>query len=731
MTTNHKPAAEAFPTSLKAILASDVVSVDECRRSVASLPPDVFDLSDALLAIKDDARRARGIIIHACIAERTGNLSAALQKAERIGVCPQNLRWTGIQKVTSALRRVRGLETLDADFPKRLTSYANLGEFIRLNQSSVTAYWENVRARHPQMARSAFSVAAIACCAHLDAAFPNRVLPEFFASIDWTDDARTTVEIVTGAMSMLLSDSHQRRPFTAQELMHPITPYVYSDEFTRLVNCSILVHNFLNTRNLISLMGYVVEKLESASVTVYNLIPRDIAQHRARILGILMRGEAEMRFARKPDFQMRYADLAKPLQCKLVKHPYLRYRYTIPEMAFFDLYETPTQKLHAEVFRREFLVDVVLEPKSARVGKTSLDQAFIDLGRLSRMAELASSLLVALPRSNRDALMNSFVAALQAKDFATLGGRTDEGELTAQTFANITWGGRSSIDLFYTPFIKVEEHIFFSPPILNAANLKRNILWRNTKDAKRLGTAADRFPEYVADLLRRSGFLNVATEKEIKSLKKIKPEKTNLDVVLLHEDTLWFFECKFNLFGATTYEERDLLEDIAKGVSQVNKAIRILGADPKRTRDYVLSWFPGVRIPRGTVFNLRGGLISSTREYSGLSREGVPIRDVFSLRSTLLSGRIWWLTRQGNDDVQSQPQVFWKGSSFTVDDFVAYWGPSPPVLSLLQGLLVDYTIFSRSDSVVQAELRSDFEKGPSPWISPMPPNEGVDGENST
>lgn len=140
------------------------------------------------------------------------------------------------------------------------------------------------------------------------------------------------------------------------------------------------------------------------------------------------------------------------------------------------------------------------------------------------------------------------------------------------------------LDLQYRPFLAVNpstvqvgdeivtptQEVVYAPAVVASANILPNV---QRAHSIRSATNAQALVAVVADHIKTL-FPRVRTNCAI-SLGTL---ETDADIVALGEDTLYLFECKHSMTPTGAHEIRDLWTDINKGVSQVERAVKILRA---------------------------------------------------------------------------------------------------------------------------------------------------------
>jgi hypothetical protein len=192
----------------------------------------------------------------------------------------------------------------------------------------------------------------------------------------------------------------------------------------------------------------------------------------------------------------------------------------------------------------------------------------------------------------------------------------------------------------------------------------------------------------VAALLGEK-FMHLATNKGVAD----DNISTDVDVSFVDGDTLYLCECKHSLAAASIHEQRDLWQDIEKGVSQLETAVKLLQDDTK-LRSRLGSWFPKLR-PIPEIRTFMPFIVTSFRMFSGLSNKGVAVRDIFSLENLLHRGFVE-LSVFTETKCMIDKYFYWAGEVFSVCDLNDYLKTSGRYYSIRQGLHREATIFDLS-----------------------------------
>ena len=195
-----------------------------------------------------------------------------------------------------------------------------------------------------------------------------------------------------------------------------------------------------------------------------------------------------------------------------------------------------------------------------------------------------------------------------------------------------------------------------------------------------------------------------------------------MDVALLLDRRLYLFECKYSILGANTHEFADIFLDVEHAREQLRAALDFLNGH-QDLRALLRSWFPAASDADLVVEHVRPCILTSGRLLSGMTYEGVPVRDWFSFRSFVESGTIE-VTGLVDRAVRGLRAKLWQGATCRGADLDDYLRSSGRVATVREQYLCAYTDIEFCDqhAVVAREgvlasfptdieeWREDFEK---------------------
>ena len=211
----------------------------------------------------------------------------------------------------------------------------------------------------------------------------------------------------------------------------------------------------------------------------------------------------------------------------------------------------------------------------------------------------------------------------------------------------------------------------------------------------------------------RSRFATVATNRPVDT----KKESTDIDVVVLEGDALYLFECKHSVPPTGPHEMRDIWEDIEKGASQLQVAMKVL-SDPERRQSYIAGWFPDAR-KRPVELRIIPCVLCSHRIFSGLQYQGIPIRDFASF--ALLTGDA--VVGMGSSDENGEGVMYrfrlTSGAEFSTADLDDYLSTDAKYFKMFDPFMHPVSTFVRLGDMTLARETVAYEVELDRWIAHM------------
>lgn len=212
---------------------------------------------------------------------------------------------------------------------------------------------------------------------------------------------------------------------------------------------------------------------------------------------------------------------------------------------------------------------------------------------------------------------------------------------------------RTFVDLQYTPFIVIDDHVVIAPHIVAASNLVRNIITANKLRTELVADVIDPMQKAVADALEVAGF-----KVSVEALMRINGKDVETDIVAWRDDTLFLFECKNAYLPCNTHERRNSFEHIEKAGHQLvlrNTTFQVLANQKALFKK--LGW----DVQPTTAIHT--GIIIANRVFHGAKMSGHPVRQAHEFINVVSRGYI------GNRDERIS---FWKEPVFQTSDLVSY-----------------------------------------------------------
>jgi hypothetical protein len=461
-------------------------------------------------------------------------------------------------------------------------------------------------------------------------------------------------EDIASAASMIVAAANEIQILDSLDFALPFGEEILSDEIRAVMNYGDTLSVQQDTFKLISLFGY---RLCEKNSNLFHLSPPSqefeyairLGLMRAEIGGsnvsVLLRNQelppsASIIFAAKMfvdalgDRLANVVAAGTPFERIPLNIPILPEVYKMIGMTFVEDLQS------REVLSQDFLLPLELKSEEFQLTKHLNMATFYKIWQFFRlMAAVDVVILWQHGKSNPRAVLNSLVRVYQEQEiFSLIESLGFSKEQTSEFFQLISADVRNLgyFDLQYRPLLKIAPNRFFrdeeileSPPemvgppgLVLLSNILRNL---QTSNQLRFRANADVFVETVASMLRTK-FAKVTENRRLKLDQKV----TDVDVVLYEGSTLYLIECKHSVPGASTHEMRGIWEDIERASEQLTLATTVL-SEPEKRQSYLAGWFPGTKVSDTADVRIQPCILCSHREFSGLSYEGIPVRDFGSL----------------------------------------------------------------------------------------------------
>jgi hypothetical protein len=454
-------------------------------------------------------------------------------------------------------------------------------------------------------------------------------------------------EELAECISSLVAEAVQHAPLHFMETGMPAAEYTESGELRDLIGTSALRGKFRYLAKHVDALDYELHREDHSSGTTYILrgpsaeheqwlrygyIERQLLDSAAPISVSTDTPLPSLRSIVR-QFIRKYTQSGRELfEFRLA--PYPRYRIIFPWEAIyrnilnFNFYEDAI-----EAYMDDYELQIAPEVlASMRIANNLTAAQFLRLYRaLRHWALLHSEILNAIPNVNQEAFQNSLLPVLEHRELFHILSFTSIPESEINAFLDvISMSPEDSehIDLQYTPLVRNATHFLILPRLVEFAGALRNTMMNMRSRAK---TAGEGFALDIATLLKTVfGDDAVTTDRKLES----DFGATDVDVAALANDCLYIWECKHSLPPTSPHEARDLWNDIEGAAQQVTLARKILLADKSREHR-IRQWFPRLIARRTPVTRIIPVIVMSTKMWSGLCVDGIPIRDIHSLRRIL------------------------------------------------------------------------------------------------
>ncbi len=509
-----------------------------------------------------------------------------------------------------------------------------------------------------------------------------------------------TPELLAEAASTAVALANEVHPLESADFTFPIGTIDVSEDFVSVLRYAAALCRLRETGKLISLLNYELRKVRSGSPRVYRLrAPYDQLDFALRLgfvrgeIGTsasrlyMSRGKPERLHSmiagaedlltrspqlvelKDPDTPLRRIRLHTPLIPKLWE--------ALSNIRFFEdalVEERLAQELELPMRTPGsgtwFLVPGVDLEMFLRVWRCLQFMAILDLTALRKHQDDPTVVYNSLLRVTTE---GNFVDLLKALGVA----QEHLPALLGLIAAHV--GRLGHYDIQYRPFLRInpttlrvsQEERTTPPEIVHASGIVAvSNITANVQRAHgiRIKTNADAFVAVVTATLA-TFFSNVRTNVPLKHGEN----RTDVDVLLLTEDTAYLIECKHSITPTGAHELRDLWRDINRGVDQLKVATAILKS---RLPDYLAGLFPGTTRARSERLRIQPCILTSHRVFSGLAIDGIPIRDWASLALICGDAVVGMGTADGSGQVVMQRYRLRANEQFTQSDLDEYLSES-------------------------------------------------------
>jgi hypothetical protein len=502
-------------------------------------------------------------------------------------------------------------------------------------------------------------------------------------------------ESCASAVSTVIAIANSVRELDTADLGFPAIGNLEDPILGNLLAAGHLLDMMNDFARLISAFGYSLEFQKNASGPVFILSPPSPEfEHSVQlgyIRGVLGRNDSAAGRATCPPLSLKalaehFAEEIASSAATIVDpdSSFRRVRTEMPlipglcralaEGAFQD------EVVEARGLSQELLVPIQLE--GAPPLQLTVNLSYDDFLILYRIMRFFNLLDVSLrrPYLTRDfvAFTNSLVRIARDKDLRELLALSGVDEAAIADFLNLAAFETRDLghyDLQYGLLLHIKpvkireiprparEYVQL-PAVTISSNATRNVQMKTGIRLHRDGRA---FVTVVSEMLRQH-FPEIVTERRL----RLGELRTEVDIALLSDSTIYLIECKHSLTATGPHEMRDLWRDIAKGISQVNRARQIL-EDQERRRTYLRAWFPKIDPTTIGSIHIVGSVLSSHRLFSGLTIDGIPIRDFASLSRCVEEGTVGIGHENEDGKLEMTRYRFWRGETLSSHELANYF----------------------------------------------------------
>ena len=504
-----------------------------------------------------------------------------------------------------------------------------------------------------------------------------------------------TPERLAEAASSVIALANDHRQLESADFTFPLTGMDVSDEFVAVLRYGAAICLLRETGKLISILSYRLCRERTGNPRVYRLCPSDIEVEYALRLGYI-RGEigtaaSPLRVAGRADPRHSMHFGTKDLLNRVPQiaelrdpgTPFRRVRLHAPSLP--RLYETLSRvRFYEDALRDERLSQELELPMRVSQSESWQLVPGIELHTFQKMwrsLEFLAFLDVAALRqfeSDPEVIYNSLMRVSTEDNLVELLKVIGvDSERVAPLLDLIAADVRrlGHYDMQYRPFLRVRSstariggretttrpEVIHGSAIVATSNITTNV---QRAHGIRIRTNADAFVAVAQETLK-SIFQKVRTNVAV----KLGDLRTDVDIMILTERTLYLIECKHSVTPTGAHELRDLWCDINHGVRQLKVAMEILAVC---RQTYLAGLFPGTTRTRNAGLRVQPCVLCSHRVFSGLSLGGIPVRDFASLALVCGDGIVAMGGEDESREVVMQRYRLRATENATEDDFDDY-----------------------------------------------------------
>lgn len=654
-----------------------------------------------------------------------------------------------VERLLVVAGRVPRFESALTDFARRLATAEEPG-FRRLRERFET-YGTLYRLRLTIEARFADAIAALrkrpfefgkTVLAVANRAFLRRYFDFAEHELDDTYKSFRSAEDVAAAASSIIALANDERALESMDFTFPMAGLASSALFTQLLSYGHAIATLAEAEKHIATLDYRLAVSPAGRRTVFSLTPPSPDLEYAIRLGFV-RGEIGQNSSRlhvARDGMERYSVLAAvdrlidALGDKLfdIKDPDTRLRRLVLKVPLLP-------QMFSDISRWRFYEDAVMDERLAQ--ELELPMQFkgdepwelapgLDIHafqRTWRVLDFLSLVDVALIKRHQDdpqLISNSMMRVISRDKVVEMLTTFGLSGNQASAFLDLVSARTSKLghyDVQYRPFLALEPstlrvddkvvttpvEVVHAPAVVALANVVPNV---QRAHSIRVAANAEALVAVAAEHLKplaRAVRTNVSVKDQSR--------RTDVDVVVLGDDTLYLFECKHSMTPTDAHEFRDLWGDINKGVSQLESAMDILRV---RLPNYLAGWFPGADRNLAARLKVKPCVLCSHRVFSGLTIRGVPVRDHASFTLILGDATVQMGFSEDGEQVTLKRYRLRPSQNPTLADLDNYMSEDSTFFQMFRPFMHAFTAVEHlSESIILARDAFMYQVSEEGWIS--------------
>ena len=572
------------------------------------------------------------------------------------------------------LPHIKGVLTVDQDYLQSVVSLSPIHKAMKALLATILREIDSFPRRDPT--KSLIKT----LLAYAESLFLERHYPG--PDPEATGLATRTKETVAEAVSYLIHLITQQRPGVVQPLYFVNEEYILSGRIAVILEAACSLDSLKEIEIMVEHFDYRCVR----EGRVLRLVPPSETFARSLQLGYIrteLQGANDNQLSAQEEAAS-LADLVETLVAqqavtpfeKVSTHGYVRYRLALAEHVYdfiLDKFFKRDALFREEViylnhiFKEQLLEYEDLERIMLRDNLSLLD--YLKIQRVFHLLYLLFSKKLAEAKEvDRALVLRSLIPTFSKSQLQEMLGRLTTAEKVTAFLDLACWepGKAYHFDLQYHPIVLIENQMMIPMAILAQSNSIRNVF---ASERKRGNT------NLLTDGSRDSlvnGLAAAFKQAGIECFPEVKLPNSDLDLLVIYEDTLFFFECKHSLLPISAFDLRTTYDYLRKAEKQLDY-VNQLNADGSLVR--LLSARYGLDLR--PIKHVVSGIVLSNRMFNGNAFR-YPVRNINEIYNLLERGTV--RTKEGRFRI-------WESEQLGLVDLLKYFSPHNEMAALLHDSL--------------------------------------------